>query len=101
MVLFGFDPAELDTAQWTELASRHLYAAPAPAVRADPAGQARQARAYLERPHQPLQVNRVTCVYASLLLLTHQCVVPHMVTTLAASSLKIIPSQVLRSKSAT
>ncbi len=31
------------------LASRHLYAAPAPAVRADPAGQARQARAYLER----------------------------------------------------
>jgi len=49
VVLFGFDPAELDTAQWTELASRHLYAAPAPAVRADPAGQARQARAYLER----------------------------------------------------
>src|SRR4029077_358128 len=29
VVLFGFDPAELDTAQWTELASRHLYAAPA------------------------------------------------------------------------
>jgi arginase len=49
VVLFGFDPAELDTAQWTELASRHLYAAPAPAVRADPAGQARRARAYLER----------------------------------------------------
>ena len=49
VVLFGFDPAELDTAEWTELASRHLYAAPAPAVRADPAGQARQARAYLER----------------------------------------------------
>jgi arginase len=49
VVLFGFDPAELDTSQWTELASRHLYAAPAPAVRADPAGQARQARAYLER----------------------------------------------------
>ena len=49
VVLFGFDPAELDTSEWTELASRHLYAAPAPAVRADPAGQARQARAYLER----------------------------------------------------
>jgi arginase len=49
VVLFGFDSAELDTRQWTELVSRHLYAAPAPAVRADPAGQARQARAYLER----------------------------------------------------
>ena len=49
VVLFGFDPAELDTGQWTELVSRHLYAAPAPAVRADPAGQARRARAYLER----------------------------------------------------
>src|SRR5207244_3937027 len=44
VVLFGFDPAELDTWQWTELVSRHLYAAPAPAVRADPAGEARQAR---------------------------------------------------------
>jgi len=49
VVLFGFDPAELDTCQWTELVSRHLYAAPAPAVRADPAGQARRARAYLDR----------------------------------------------------
>ena len=39
VVLFGFDPAELDTGEWTELASRHLYAAPAPAVRADPAGR--------------------------------------------------------------
>ena len=47
--LDAIDPAELDTAQWTELASRHPYAAPAPAVRADPAGQARRARAYLER----------------------------------------------------
>src|SRR5690349_22537509 len=34
VVLFGFDPAELDTFHWTELVSRHLYAAPAPAVRA-------------------------------------------------------------------
>lgn len=49
VVLFGFDPAELDTFQWTELASRHLYAAPAPAVRSDPAGQARRALAYLGR----------------------------------------------------
>jgi arginase len=49
VVLFGFDPAELDTSQWTELASRHLYAAPAPAVRADPTGQARAALAYLDR----------------------------------------------------
>ena len=49
VVLFGFDPAELDTFQWTELASRHLYAAPAPAVRADPAGETRRALAYLDR----------------------------------------------------
>jgi arginase len=48
VALFGFSPDELDTAQWTELVSRHLYAAPAPAVRSDPAGAARQARAYLE-----------------------------------------------------
>jgi len=49
VVLFGFDPAELDTFQWTELASRHLYAAPAPAVRADPAGQAWRAVGYLNQ----------------------------------------------------
>jgi arginase len=49
VVLFGFDPAELDTFEWTELAGRHLYAAPAPAVRADPAGEARRALAYLNR----------------------------------------------------
>jgi arginase len=49
VVLFGFDPAELDTLQWTEVASRHLYAAPAPAVRADPAGEARRALRYLDR----------------------------------------------------
>jgi arginase len=49
VVLFGFDPAELDTGEWAELASRHMYAAPAPAVRADPAGEARRARAYLDR----------------------------------------------------
>ncbi len=49
VVLFGFDPAELDTFQWTELAGRHLYAAPAPAVRADPGGEARRALGYLGR----------------------------------------------------
>ncbi|HET9972919.1 MAG TPA: arginase family protein [Streptosporangiaceae bacterium] len=49
VVLFGFDPAELDTSEWTELVSRHLYAAPAPAVRADPAGQAWRALGYLNR----------------------------------------------------
>src|SRR6185437_10126662 len=49
VVLFGFDPAELDTFEWTELVSRHLYAAPAPAVRADPAGQAWRALGYLNR----------------------------------------------------
>jgi len=49
VVLFGFDPAELDTFEWTELASRHLYAAPAPAVRSDPAGEARRALGYLNR----------------------------------------------------
>ena len=49
VVLFGFDPAELDTGEWTELVSRHLYAAPASAVRADPAGEAQRARAYLDR----------------------------------------------------
>jgi arginase len=49
VVLFGFDPAELDTGEWAELTSRHLYAAPAPAVRVDPAGEARRARDYLDR----------------------------------------------------
>ena len=42
--LVGFDPAELDTGEWTELTSRHLYAAPAPRCgrtrRAKPGGLA-------------------------------------------------------------
>lgn len=38
--LFGFDPAELDTGQWTVLADRALRATPAPAVREDPTGRA-------------------------------------------------------------
>jgi arginase len=48
VVLFGFDPGELDTGQWATLTSRHLYAVPAPLVRADPSGQAAQALSYLE-----------------------------------------------------
>jgi arginase len=46
--LFGFDPAELDTGQWTRLSSRELRATPAPAVRQDPAGRAATALARLE-----------------------------------------------------
>src|SRR5262249_57046928 len=53
VVLFGFDPAELDTGEWTELVSRHLYAAPAPAVPADPAGQAQRARRHPGRRAGP------------------------------------------------
>ena len=48
VVLFGFDPAELDTGQWTRLVSQHLYAAPAPTVRSDPARAADEARSFLE-----------------------------------------------------
>jgi arginase len=48
VVLFGFDPAELDTGQWTRLASHHLYAVPAPAVRPDPSRRAAAALSYLE-----------------------------------------------------
>jgi arginase len=48
VVLFGFDPGELDTGQWTTLASHHLYAVPAPSVRADPSGKAVEALSFLE-----------------------------------------------------
>jgi arginase len=48
VVLFGFDPAELDTDQWTSLASHHLYAVPAPSVRQDPSRKAVEALSYLE-----------------------------------------------------
>jgi len=48
VVLFGFDPAELDTGQWTELTSRHLYAA-RPRGAGRPRGEAQRARAYLGR----------------------------------------------------
>ena len=47
--LFGFDPAELDTGEWTRLVSQELHATPAPAVRQDPAGRAAAALARLER----------------------------------------------------
>ena len=46
--LFGFDPAELDTGQWTRLVEHRLSATPAPTVRRDPAGAAHAARARLE-----------------------------------------------------
>ncbi len=49
VVLYGFDPAELSTSEWAELAGRHLYAVPAPSVRAEPAGTAAAARSYTER----------------------------------------------------
>ncbi len=41
--LFGFDPAELDQHQWTQIAARRLSATPAESVRADPATAARAA----------------------------------------------------------
>jgi arginase len=41
--LFGFDPDELDTGEWTRLTGRNLHATPAPAVRQDPAGRAADA----------------------------------------------------------
>jgi arginase len=47
--LFGFDPGELDTGQWSRLTSRGLHATPAPAVREDPAGHAAAALGRLEQ----------------------------------------------------
>lgn len=46
--LFAFDPAELDTAQWTRLTSRGMHATPAPAVREQPAQRATAALSRLE-----------------------------------------------------
>lgn len=43
VALFGFDPAELDTEQWSTLVSRQLLAYPVPAVRADPGATAARA----------------------------------------------------------
>ena len=45
--LFGFDPAELDTGQWTRLVEHRLSATPAPLVRRDPVAAATAARARL------------------------------------------------------
>ena len=45
--LFGFDPAELDTGQWTRLVEHRLSATPAPVVQRDPAARAVEARARL------------------------------------------------------
>jgi arginase len=49
VVLFGFDPGELDTGQWTRLASRRLYAVPAPAVRGRVQARAADALSWLEQ----------------------------------------------------
>jgi arginase len=48
VVLFGFDPGELDTDQWATLTSHHLYAVPAPSVRQAPARRAADALSHLE-----------------------------------------------------
>ena len=47
VVLFGFDPEELNTEQWVRLSSHNLYAVPAPSVRAGPGRCAREACSYL------------------------------------------------------
>lgn len=57
VVLFGFDPAELDTAQWERLSAQHLHATPAPAVREDPAGVAAAACSHLEERVESILVH--------------------------------------------
>lgn len=47
LVLFGFDPAELDTNQWAALTERQIVAFPAPTVRDRPAATAARAWATL------------------------------------------------------
>jgi arginase len=47
--LFGFDPGELDTGEWSRLTGRGLHATPAPAVQEDPAGRAAAALSRLEQ----------------------------------------------------
>jgi arginase len=46
--LFGFDPGELDTGQWTRLVEHRLSATPAPLVRQDPVQRAGAALRRLE-----------------------------------------------------
>jgi arginase len=48
VVLYGFDPGELNTAQWTSLCTQQLRAFPAPAVRQNPLATAAEACAHLE-----------------------------------------------------
>lgn len=48
VVVFGFDPAELNTDQWAQVSGRRLYAMPSPSVQSDPVGTAAAARSYLE-----------------------------------------------------
>ena len=55
--LFGFDPGELDTREWTTLVSRGLHATPAPAVRQDPAGRAGEALRRLAASAGPVLVH--------------------------------------------
>ena len=47
LVLFGFDPAELDTHQWAALTERQIVAFPAPTVRERPSAMAARAWATL------------------------------------------------------
>lgn len=57
VALVGFDPGELDTAQWTTLTDRALHAAPAPTVRADPAAVAERAVRRVEASTDTLLVH--------------------------------------------
>ena len=57
VVLFGFDPGELDAGQWQRLAGRRLHALPAPAVRIDPSGTADAALALLEENAEAVLVH--------------------------------------------
>ncbi len=48
VVLFGFDPGEVDEPEWTVIADKQLATFPAPQVREDPTGRASAALSYLE-----------------------------------------------------
>jgi arginase len=57
VVLFGFDPHELDTAQWTSLNAHRLTAFTAPEVRAAPVATATTARRQLEEQAESFLVH--------------------------------------------
>ncbi len=57
VVLFGFDPGELDAGQWQRLAARRLHAMPAPVMRHDPSGMAEAALALLENSVEAVLVH--------------------------------------------